>query len=57
MGLFHMMVNDAIRTSQRNRTARERAKQYPATTKLAAIRKAEREQKAREELARRGIRL
>ena len=57
MGLFHMMVNDAIRTSQRNRTARERAKQYPATTKLAAVRKAEREQRAREELARRGIRL
>ena len=57
MGLFHMMVNDAIRTSNKNRAARERAKQYPATTRLAAIRKAEREQKAREELARRGIRL
>ena len=56
MGLFSMMVRDAIRTSDRNKAARLRARQYPATTRLAAIKKAEREQKAREELARRGIR-
>jgi hypothetical protein len=55
MGLFSMMVRDAIRTSERNKRARAKAKvPLTAAQQLARIKKQEREQAAREELARRG---
>jgi hypothetical protein len=55
MGLFSMMVRDAIRPSDRNRRAKAKAKvPLTATQQLARIKKQEREQVAREELVRRG---
>jgi hypothetical protein len=62
MGLGSIMLRDIIRQNDKAKAERKRqaaraarARAFPATTKLAAIREQEREQAARAELQRRGI--
>jgi hypothetical protein len=58
MGLLHMMIRDAERRKRQQAAIEKRAanaRRYPATTRLAAVRREEREARAREELAARGI--
>jgi hypothetical protein len=59
MGFLSRIAWDVYRNTQRQkeqqRKQQRQARLYPATTALAAIQKQERERKAREELARRGI--